>query len=334
MNGIMVGLLVLAALVALLGWVYSLLSGRNFPRDLATRLRLATRSLADWDRAWADNPRRSDAVVCLTSIPARLSRLEPTLKSLLAQDTAPAAIRIHLPDFSLREQRHYEVPDWLLSLRAVRVVRGTDHGPATKLIPALADGPPDQALIVVDDDMIYPPTLVADLTRHARAHPDAAIASSGWVVPADLTDRPSTWKGHLLKLPPNPVISTLVREPFPVDVLQGFSGYLVRPRFFDLPRVLDYGQAPKAAFYVDDVWLSAHCRVPKLVCRSRRYCFDRFADYGFLKRNSLGLINRGGGDPAQRNNTIMIRHFAGRWLGAPFDAPGASAEAPAGAPPP
>lgn len=312
----------LLVILALAGsWAYSLLSGRNWPRDMLTRARLASRSLSAWDAWWAANPHRCDAVVCLTSIPGRLPRLEPTLKSLLAQDLAPARIRVHLPDFSIREQRAYEVPAWLSALRGVEVVRGPDHGPATKLIPALDAFAPDQPLIVVDDDMIYPPTLVQDLMANATRHPAAAIASSGWVVPDDLTDRPSTWRGHLYKLPPTPVISTLVREPFPVDIFQGYSGYLVRPRHFDLARVLDYSNAPKAAFFVDDVWLSAHCEAPRLVCRARRFCFDRLGDYGFLKSNSLGLLNRGGGDPAQRNNTVMIRHLSHRWLGAPFARP-------------
>lgn len=304
-----------AVLLVLAGsWTYSRLGGRNWPRDHLTRLRLASRSLRQWDDWWASQPDKSDAIICLTSIPARLPRLEPTLKSLLAQARPAARIRIHLPDFSIREQRHYEVPPWLAELKAVDIVRGEDFGPATKLIPALDGLAPDQPLIVVDDDMIYPPTLVADLLDNAQRHPGAAIASSGWVAPQDLTDRPSTWRGHLAKTPPTPVICTLVREPFPVDIFQGFSGYLVRPGFFDAAQVRDYSQAPRAAFFVDDVWLSAHCQAPKFVCPARRYCFDRIRSYAFLKDNSLGLLNRGGGDPAQRNNTIMIRHFARRWL--------------------
>ena len=99
--------------------------------------------------------------------------------------------------------------------------------------------------------------------------------------------------------------------------MQGFSGYLVKAKFFDRAAVTDYTRAPAAAFFVDDVWISAHCRVPKVVCRGRRTNFPSIFDSRFFKRSSVALVNRGTGTPASRNNTIMLRYFAGRWrLGA------------------
>ena len=95
--------------------------------------------------------------------------------------------------------------------------------------------------------------------------------------------------------------------------MQGFAGYLVRPRFFDLRAVSDYGCAPEAAFFVDDVWISAHCRVPKVVFHGRRTNFPSIFDARFFKRSSLALVNRGTGVPDSRNNTIMLRYFQDRW---------------------
>jgi len=57
--------------------------------------------------------------------------------------------------------------------------------------------------------------------------------------------------------PPAPVRATRLRTPYEVDVLQGMSGYLVRPEFFDLRALCDYSAAPEAVFFVDDVWISA-----------------------------------------------------------------------------
>jgi hypothetical protein len=108
-----------------------------------------------------------------------------------------------------------------------------------------------------------------------------------------------------------------MRASTPIDIMQGFSGYLVRPRFFDAEVLTTHAQAPPAAFFVDDVWFSAHCRVPKVVHPARRFCFDRWHGYRAFKANSLGVLNRGGGDITQRNNTLMIRHFAERWLVSP-----------------
>jgi hypothetical protein len=98
-----------------------------------------------------------------------------------------------------------------------------------------------------------------------------------------------------------------------VDVMQGFAGYLVRPRFFDARAVADYSAAPPAAFFVDDVWISAHCRVPKAVVAGKRTNFESRRDARFFKRSSVALVNRGDGSPESRNNTILLRHFADRW---------------------
>ena len=302
---------------ALVNYVYARLSGRNWLQDAATRLRLASRSLESWERAHARRARRSPIVVCLTTTPSRAPQLTATLKSLFAQSVAPRTIRLHLPTWSRRENRAYEIPPWLESLSSIEIVRCEDCGPATKLMPALRDLDPDQLLLVVDDDMLYPPTLVADMEEAAGRLPGHAICSSGWIVPADLADRPTTLRSHLTQTPPAPLLATLVRTPVAVDIMQGFSGYLVRPRFFDAEVITTHAQAPPAAFFVDDVWFSAHCRVPKIVRPARRFCFDRWRSQRFFKANSLGVLNRGNGDVTQRNNTLMIRHFAQRWLVSP-----------------
>ena len=94
--------------------------------------------------------------------------------------------------------------------------------------------------------------------------------------------------------------------------MRGVSGYLVKPRFFDAAALVDYSSAPSAAFFVDDVWISAHCRAPKFVWRGKRTNFPSRADRRFFEPSSLGLVNCTGPD-ASRNNTIMLQYFADRW---------------------
>jgi hypothetical protein len=273
---------------------------------------LTTRSLAAWERVWAQNPQTSDIIVCLTTTPARLPYLASTLKSLLYQTQRPQLIRLHLPYYSRREQCAYIVPTWLQEMSAVEIIRCEDYGPATKLIPALQHYAPEQKLLVVDDDKLYPPTLIEHFFRCAQAYPQLAIGSSGWRIPPDLTDRPTTLWRNLCQTPPTPLKATRVRAPTPVDILQGYSGYLVRPAFFDVPRVADYQGAPPAAFFVDDVWISAHCTTAKVVFPAKRYCFEPWRRHIF-QQTSLARINRGNGDPNMRNNTIMLRYFKQCW---------------------
>jgi hypothetical protein len=291
-------------------WLHDYFEGERLLQDLVDEARLTATDLYALDRYCATNPRRSNLVVTLSTIPSRLPLLQTTLKSLLRQTVSPAQIRLNLPLSSRRESRAYVLPAWLTAMVSVQVVRcDRDWGPATKLIPSLETANPDQELLVVDDDRVYAAHLVEHLGRLAKQLPDAAVGLSGWVVPDDLVDRPTTVMGNLLMRPPCPVRATRLRAPKQVDVLQGLSGYVVRPRFFDVAALTDYSTAPDAAFYADDVWISAHCRVPKLVVPMRRTNFPIHARGRFYRRTSLGLRNRGGGGLHQRTNSILLRHL-------------------------
>lgn len=304
-------LLGLAACAAAL-WVYNFMEGQTLLRDCLDEVRLARDDIAALDAAWAVSPRRSACVISLTSLPSRLPFIATTLKSLLRQNRLPARIRLNLPAFSRREQAAYVIPDWLKNLQSVEIVPCEDSGPATKLIPSLAL-PPDSMIVVVDDDRIYPANLIADLEAAAAGDSHAAFGFSGWVAPPDLIDRPTTILGNIRMTPPVPVRARRMRAPCAVDMLQGLSGYLVRPHFFDLAALTDYSGAPDAAFFVDDVWISAHCTAPKFVIPAARAGFPGRARKALYSTTSLGRVNRGGGDVLKRNNTIMLRHFAGRW---------------------
>lgn len=286
--------------------------GEDVLRDLRDEFLLARMDLAELDRAAAHAP-RSSAIVCLTTIPSRLPYIDDTLKSLLRQTLLPREIWLHAPAFSKRENRPYEVPAHLRGLQSVRIRDCDDWGPATKFIPALTGLPPDQLLIVLDDDRIYPPNLVRDLDAAAHALPDAAHGLSGWTVPDDLVDRPTTVVANLLQRPPAPVRATRLAAARRVDVLQGVSGYAVRPRFFDLASLTDYTRAPPEALTVDDVWMSAHCRVPKFVVPARRSSFQPWRRRTLYKKTSLGWVNRGRTDE-ERRNSILLRHFRDAWM--------------------
>ncbi len=286
--------------------------GEDVILDLRDEFRLARMDLEALDRAAGSAP-RSNVIVCLTTIPSRMPYIDDTLKSLLRQTLLPREIWLHVPSFSKRENRPYEIPARLRRLQSVRIRECDDWGPATKFIPALAGLPPDQPVIALDDDRIYPPNLVRDLQAAAQALPDAAFGLSGWIVPDDLVDRPTTIIANLLQRPPAPVRATRLKALRRVDVLQGVSGYLVKPRFFDLARLTDYADAPAEAFTVDDVWMSAHCQVPKYVVPARRSSFQPWRRRVLYKRTSLGSINRGRTDE-ERRNSIVLRHLRGAWM--------------------
>ncbi len=302
-----------AAAVGALG-VYERFAGEHPVLDPVREWRLRRADLRALDRQASSAPIRADLIVTLTTLPSRIDRLAPTIKSLLSQDLAPKEIRVYVPPRSRREHTTYVVPEWLATLESVRVVRcDEDYGPATKVIPAMLTSDADQRFLVVDDDRLYHPWFVSQMRALSDAHGDVAVAGSGWDVPADLVDRPTRLLDTLLGRAPAPIKCTRVTGRRDVDIIQGFSGYVVRPRFFDLGEITDYRAAPAAAFFVDDVWISAHCRVAKAVVRGRRTNFQSRRDAPFFKRSSLGRVNRGDGSWESRNNTIMLKYFADRW---------------------
>jgi hypothetical protein len=294
--------------------IYNFFEGEHLCADLIDEIRLRRRDIADLDRSWAKNPRRSSAIVTLTTIPSRMHLIADTLKSLMRQTRAPARIVLNVPAFSRREQRHYEVPDFIRRLQSVEVMSSDDWGPATKLIPTVLRYPPTQPIIVVDDDRIYASSVVANLEDASVLYPNCAVGLSGWRVPDDLTDRYSTLWSNMLMRAPAPIRAPRLKAAIEIDVLQGMSGYLVRPEYFDIGSLTDYSRAPEATFFVDDVWISGHCRARKLVipASEANYQSKRYAR--IYKTTSVALINRGNGTPETRNNTIAIRHLRNAWL--------------------
>jgi hypothetical protein len=296
--------------------VYEVFAGEHPILDAIYDVRLRRQNIDRLDALHLANPRQADIIVTLTTLPSRIDRMALTIKSLLRQSVRPSAIRINIPYESRREGVPYRIPEWLARLRSVTIVRGEDYGPATKLIPTLLDSTPDARLLVVDDDRIYHPYFVEQMTALADAHPGAAVAASGWDAPDDRIDRPTKLLATLLGRAPAPIKCTRVRGARDVDIVQGLSGYVVQPRFFDLEAIVDYAQAPAAAFFVDDVWISAHCRARKLVCGGRRTNCPSVLDARAYKRSSVSRVNRGTGTPESRNNTIMLQYFRDRWRSA------------------
>ena len=190
--------------------------------------------------------------------------------------------------------------------------------PTLKILPALLDTDPDQRVVAVDDDRIYRPTLLEDLLEASEQHPDAAVGCFGLIVPLDLVDRRKGLVGRTIDgLQYERGVSlrgSRLRQPLPVDILHGYGGVMVRPRFFDLDRLADLDGAPEAAWLEDDTWFAAHCRAPKLIVPSRPGSFPRYFGGHVYRSSRLGAHNRGGVDPERRNTTLLMREFSDRWM--------------------
>src|SRR5215469_3373544 len=189
-------------------------------------------------------------IVSLSTVPDRINNLMPTIRSLLKQTNPPDEIVVAIPNFSIREKRSYVVPEYLLRLPRVRILRCTkDWGPATKFIAAIQDelaaGRENTLIMVVDDDRLYPRDALETYLYYSDQLPNAALCFRGAAMPSTLD-----WDDAKM------IHAKDLREPRPVSVITGCGSYLVRPRFFDRS-LWDYSVAPSVAFYIDDIWISA-----------------------------------------------------------------------------
>ena len=71
-------------------------------------------------------------IASLTTVPERIGNLGSTIRSLLRQTRPPDEIVLAVPEFSIREQRPYEVPEYVSRLPRLRILHcRRDWGPAT-----------------------------------------------------------------------------------------------------------------------------------------------------------------------------------------------------------
>ena len=306
--------LVLAALIGI--GIYNYLSGKKLIRDLMHYVHLRKWSIYALDELWQnDSQNRSDIIVSLTTIPERIEEIDLTLKSLMWQKRKPASINLYLPYRSFRNGLEYVVPERFEHLKSLTVIRvEEDFGPASKFIHALRSLPDEQRILVVDDDNIYPQGYVSEFEQASEKNADSIICASGWRVPQDLIDRPTTLWSNITKKPPTPVPGTRVSSNYPTDIIQGYSGYVLRPSFFDLDELTDYEGVPKQVRFVDDVWVSAHAKVQKIIFPMKRFCYSPFFKGDFYKSSSLAKINNHGKeDFSERNNSVALRYFKSKW---------------------
>src|SRR6266550_6405874 len=182
-------------------------------------------------------------IVSLSTLPDRISSLTPTIRSLLKQTRRPDEIVLAIPEFSVREQRHYVVPKYISRLPGVRILRTReDWGPATKFIAAIQDelaaGRQNTLIMVVDDDRVYPRDALETYLHYSEQLPDAALCFRGAAMPRNLD-----WRNAKM------ICASELRQPQPTAVITGCGSYLIQPRFFD-ESLWDYSNAPNGAFYM------------------------------------------------------------------------------------
>ena len=248
--------------------------------------------------------KRKPVILSFTTTPRRIEYSRYMLSSILTQSQRVDEIRLYIPNRTSKGEE-YIIPDWMVELQKTvshfhirRCER--DWGPPTKVIPALIEERNhDVYIIYCDDDMIYQRDMVSTLVSYSNMFPRCAIGNSG------LGYGKTKNYSFLYHLP---------YEKNRVKVLEGFAGVIVRPRFFNMEKLLHPEKYPPEMFFQDDVYLSG------MLCENgiERYgtCYQRSIPHlkelvsGFILRtNPVSLsstVNKG-----DRNLKIALSCF--RW---------------------
>lgn len=210
-------------------------------------------------------------IISLSSIPPRFPFLEPTLRSLVAQQGVDE-IRLYIP----KRYRRFPEYDGTLPIvpEGITICQIEDDlGPATKILPATRDfRGKDAQLLFCDDDLIYPEGWADRLFKAQSRRKTEAVATLGRDVQGNVPDAPISMprprvRQALAKYDLRYRASRLLSKLFGItpplwrpviisgyaDILFGVGGVVVRPEFFDDE---SFDILPEA-FPVDDIWLSA-----------------------------------------------------------------------------
>lgn len=248
--------------------------------------------------------------VTLTTTPNRIKNIKPTLRSLIHQSVSPDMIILNVPKL-YRNSDPYIIPDFLLNMPKLKINRiEYDLGPATKLLPTLkkAEIDKDDLIIVVDDDQVYPYQLLENYLKASKMDSESSFTLCGWQVPATgkHKDRRTKRGAGVRVFDPYPTIE----ENEPIEILQGASSYLVKSRFLDL-EVFNYQNAPREAFFVDDIWFSGHLsrlKVKKFVLKTAMPYMRLTSLFNDARHSLVNTQNS-----ADQNNDSIYRWFDQYW---------------------
>lgn len=144
---------------------------------------IARNTLPNWleSEEYGNNVPKSDIIVSLTSFPARINDVHLVIRCFLRQTVLPQKILLWL---SKEQFEGVEIPENLESLQndifEIRFVDG-DIRSHKKYFYVLGEFPEDKILLV-DDDIFYPSTMIQELLDAYNSYPNYVICRYGSLI--------------------------------------------------------------------------------------------------------------------------------------------------------
>ena len=224
----------------------------------------------------------------MTTIPHRLPYIHHSINSILHQKNIEVTkLFVFLPNVMKRKDLPYDISqikmDQIKDASKVEFIRGVeDEGPITKFYPLLDKIPKGKGhhLILIDDDVIYPPTRLEDLEKGLQKDKKSAIGFSGRRYTKGQNRKYDLYFYDSKKIPKSQnemsvdIIETFDMTCYPRDIFTSSS-----KEFLNW-----YHSLPKDTLYVDDIVLSYYCHIhhiPRKILRSS----DSVSFYSQVEKN-------------------------------------------------
>ncbi|WP_218971940.1 hypothetical protein [Raoultibacter phocaeensis] len=232
-------------------------------------------------------------IVSLTSYPARFEAVAQTLEPLFKQTVAPDGIELWLAEDEV--SRFDGLPACLEeSVQAGLSIKWLPRSlkPHTKYYGALREHP-DDIVITVDDDIVYPLDLVQKLLEMHYRFPEAVIANRTHIVTRNAEGAVAPYRDWVFEQ------SALCGTPRRDLLATGVGGVLYPPHVFD-EATFDEAVIRETSLMADDLWLMVNeLRLGVFVVSTG--CNENLTYVPGTQDGGLYIDNLNGG----RNNDIL-----------------------------
>lgn len=188
--------------------------------------------------------REQKIILSLTSFPKRYNRLHVVMKSLLRQTVKPDYVILYLYE---DEAKNLPISLTALTKFGMEIVKVDRNLMPHKKYYYAMQAFPNDCVITVDDDFIYPDNLVEELLKWHELKPHCIVAARARKMNFDEN-------GQLLPYRQCRIIRENVTEPVSYALTTNGGGTLFPPRSLD-SRVFDIDLINKLALRQDDLWL-------------------------------------------------------------------------------
>lgn len=190
-------------------------------------------------------------IVSMTSYPARFEAAAKALEPLFRQSVSPDSIQLWLAEDEVSSKN--DLPGSLADLeRAGLEIKWCKRSlkPHNKYFWAMQENPGD-IIVTIDDDIVYPLSLLQDLLEAHYRHPEAVIARRTHLVTRSSEGAIAPYQDWTLE-------QTDIRDVPRHDLLAtGVGGVLYPPGIFDRD-VFDERDVRDTSLMADDLWLLIH----------------------------------------------------------------------------